>query len=132
AASARSHRAAPGRYPGQTPRRNVRLSRSGTLQVLVRLAPGAEHLQKRHIGRRRTDAWSTAPASPLQRSDVAPQAFHSSSHSSSSSSRSEEHTSELQSRENLVCRLLLDKKKNGYLCLAKHPQVITFEIGSSH
>src|SRR5690606_41624095 len=30
------------------------------------------------------------------------------------SSRSEEHTSELQSRENLVCRLLLEKKK-------KHP-----------
>src|SRR5690606_41700960 len=28
------------------------------------------------------------------------------------SPRSEEHTSELQSRENLVCRLLLEKKKN--------------------
>src|SRR5690606_42083179 len=28
-----------------------------------------------------------------------------------SDSRSEEHTSELQSRENLVCRLLLEKKK---------------------
>src|SRR5690606_40864567 len=27
--------------------------------------------------------------------------------------RSEEHTSELQSRENLVCRLLLEKKKRG-------------------
>src|SRR5690606_41160000 len=27
--------------------------------------------------------------------------------------RSEEHTSELQSRENLVCRLLLEKKKEG-------------------
>src|SRR5690606_39770747 len=27
-------------------------------------------------------------------------------------SRSEEHTSELQSRENLVCRLLLEKKKD--------------------
>src|SRR5690606_41125208 len=27
--------------------------------------------------------------------------------------RSEEHTSELQSRENLVCRLLLEKKKSG-------------------
>src|SRR5690606_41996143 len=27
--------------------------------------------------------------------------------------RSEEHTSELQSRENLVCRLLLEKKKYG-------------------
>src|SRR5690606_41544093 len=26
--------------------------------------------------------------------------------------RSEEHTSQLQSRENLVCRLLLEKKKN--------------------
>src|SRR5690606_41599494 len=29
----------------------------------------------------------------------------------SSPARSEEHTSELQSRENLVCRLLLEKKK---------------------
>src|SRR5690606_40735015 len=29
-----------------------------------------------------------------------------------SSYRSEEHTSELQSRENLVCRLLLEKKKH--------------------
>src|SRR5690606_39574917 len=29
----------------------------------------------------------------------------------SSAPRSEEHTSELQSRENLVCRLLLEKKK---------------------
>src|SRR5690606_41441558 len=29
--------------------------------------------------------------------------------------RSEEHTSELQSRENLVCRLLLEKKKIGIL-----------------
>src|SRR5690606_41456908 len=31
--------------------------------------------------------------------------------SRASSTRSEEHTSELQSRENLVCRLLLEKKK---------------------
>src|SRR5690606_40652890 len=30
------------------------------------------------------------------------------------SSRSEEHTSELQSRENLVCRLLIEKKKHNY------------------
>src|SRR5690606_39909078 len=30
---------------------------------------------------------------------------------SASGARSEEHTSELQSRENLVCRLLLEKKK---------------------
>src|SRR2546430_9596562 len=31
------------------------------------------------------------------------------------SRRSEEHTSELQSQSNLVCRLLLEKKKNCYL-----------------
>src|SRR2546430_12517068 len=30
----------------------------------------------------------------------------------SSSARSEEHTSELQSQSNIVCRLLLEKKKN--------------------
>src|SRR5947209_16949022 len=30
--------------------------------------------------------------------------------------RSEEHTSELQSRQYLVCRLLLEKKKNNHKC----------------
>src|SRR5207302_8902753 len=34
---------------------------------------------------------------------------------SSRGRRSEEHTSELQSRENLVCRLLLEKKNNSIL-----------------
>src|SRR5690606_41293718 len=34
--------------------------------------------------------------------------------SASLGTRSEEHTSELQSRENLVCRLLLEKKKGPY------------------
>src|SRR5207302_7795515 len=33
------------------------------------------------------------------------------SHIDKTDARSEEHTSELQSRENLVCRLLLEKKK---------------------
>src|SRR2546427_7576268 len=32
--------------------------------------------------------------------------------------RSEEHTSELQSQSNLVCRLLLEKKKNRHLPVA--------------
>src|SRR2546430_8160241 len=31
--------------------------------------------------------------------------------------RSEEHTSELQSQSNLVCRLLLEKKKNTSICI---------------
>src|SRR5256884_3685100 len=38
----------------------------------------------------------------------------SSSRSSAHRSRSEEHTSELQSRLHLVCRLLLEKKKKQY------------------
>src|SRR5690606_42143318 len=37
-----------------------------------------------------------------------------------SSLRSEEHTSELQSRENLVCRLLLEKKKKEILYPTRH------------
>src|SRR5690606_39956334 len=38
--------------------------------------------------------------------------------------RSEEHTSELQSRENLVCRLLLEKKKRAHRRLReRHAQV---------
>src|SRR5256886_13707023 len=35
--------------------------------------------------------------------------------------RSEEHTSELQSQSNLVCRLLLEKKKKKYRCLRLLP-----------
>src|SRR5436309_12420283 len=38
--------------------------------------------------------------------------------------RSEEHTSELQSRENLVCRLLLEKKKNNIDHKNRHPLTI--------
>src|SRR5260370_8136249 len=36
--------------------------------------------------------------------------------------RSEEHTSELQSHLNLVCRLLLEKKKNNHLTI-KHDHI---------
>src|SRR5258707_7152597 len=35
--------------------------------------------------------------------------------------RSEEHTSELQSRQYLVCRLLLEKKKHTYASTPPHP-----------
>src|SRR5688572_31271479 len=51
--------------------------------------------------------------------------FHSwlsprSSRRAGSGARSEEHTSELQSQSNLVCRLLLEKKKQHML--VRHPQ----------
>src|SRR3712207_8693120 len=42
-------------------------------------------------------------------------AASSASRPASSPSRSEEHTSELQSRQYLVCRLLLEKKKNKFV-----------------
>src|SRR2546430_7618968 len=38
--------------------------------------------------------------------------------------RSEEHTSELQSQSNLVCRLLLEKKKKHYHRLDRHVPAI--------
>src|SRR3712207_7495429 len=38
--------------------------------------------------------------------------------------RSEEHTSELQSRQYLVCRLLLEKKKNLYQLKSLNPRII--------
>src|SRR3712207_7951490 len=37
----------------------------------------------------------------------------------SAAARSEEHTSELQSRQYLVCRLLLEKKKQSSICPAR-------------
>src|SRR5207302_7803165 len=40
--------------------------------------------------------------------------------SMSNGERSEEHTSELQSRENLVCRLLLEKKKKPKMSELNH------------
>src|SRR5690606_40157702 len=46
---------------------------------------------------------------PLQRRQVLVEAAE---HLEDRLLRSEEHTSELQSRENLVCRLLLEKKKD--------------------
>src|SRR2546430_12468400 len=42
--------------------------------------------------------------------------------------RSEEHTSELQSQSNLVCRLLLEKKKNKKKCV---PMTTTYIHSSS-
>src|SRR2546430_7568221 len=43
-----------------------------------------------------------------------------------STTRSEEHTSELQSQSNLVCRLLLEKKKNEHSSLYKFSSIPPF------
>src|SRR5690606_40279033 len=66
------------------------LSLHDALPIYSRLLPKPEQLNE--SAARTAQAWAGKSALP-------------------SSLRSEEHTSELQSRENLVCRLLLEKKK---------------------
>src|SRR2546430_3754081 len=46
--------------------------------------------------------------------------------------RSEEHTSELQSQSNLVCRLLLEKKKSNYPRLPCYQRRTCLLISRSH
>src|SRR3712207_7941678 len=55
--------------------------------------------------RRASTTWSASPTTARRRVSPSPPG-------SARPSRSEEHTSELQSRQYLVCRLLLEKKKN--------------------
>src|SRR5690349_22404959 len=47
-----------------------------------------------------------------------------------SPARSEEHTSELQSRRDLVCRLLLEKKNIGYISLTNRQASICVDCAS--
>src|SRR4051812_49894306 len=65
------------------------------------------------------DLWSSLPARDFPN-------YPSGSWGSRGRGRSEEHTSELQSHVNLVCRLLLEKKKktiNSLPLSARHPSV---------
>src|SRR3712207_7708604 len=68
--------------------------------------PGARHRQPRlTLTRRQAVHWSASGGrTPVNVGEVAALA--------GVTVRSEEHTSELQSRQYLVCRLLLEKKKN--------------------
>src|SRR5690606_40304245 len=83
-------------------RRSFPTRRSSDLAKAV--APKA--METRPSGTRSSGGSARRPVIPMPRSWPG-------SHvdSRSGSARSEEHTSELQSRENLVCRLLLERKK---------------------
>src|SRR3712207_7884813 len=59
-------------------------------------------------------SWSTGTPKPVK--------YRSISARGNRSMRSEEHTSELQSRQYLVCRLLLEKKKE--LAHSLHPDIL--------
>src|SRR3712207_6923943 len=73
-----------------------------SLHDALPISPGAT-LPRRRAAARQSSACGARCGSPTRRtSPTAP----------ASSRRSEEHTSELQSRQYLVCRLLLEKKKD--------------------
>src|SRR2546427_9445963 len=59
-----------------------------------------------------TSTWTTSPRSPCAACSTAAREPSTPPPEPRIPSRSEEHTSELQSQSNLVCRLLLEKKKN--------------------
>src|SRR5204863_8209923 len=64
--------------------------------------------------------------------DLAARPQHLRQHAHVALDRSEEHTSELQSRRDLVCRLLLEKKKVGGQVWHSHHQLIFRGYDNSH
>src|SRR2546422_5132166 len=74
--------------------------------------------------RRDANAYVTLPAARVQVGSTLPD----SARGIATLARSEEHTSELQSRLHLVCRLLLEKKKITYLILMQLQQHIVLII----
>src|SRR3712207_7443998 len=61
------------------------------------------------------------PRRPAHPPGRGPRAGHPRGTTGTPAARSEEHTSELQSRQYLVCRLLLEKKKEDMNILSPHP-----------
>src|SRR5688500_19561471 len=76
-----------------------------SLHDALPICPGSPPRSRRPVRRSRRRAPTGAPPPSSSRSRPA-------ARRNPPSSRSEEHTSELQSPCNLVCRLLLEKKKN--------------------
>src|SRR5206468_8583892 len=73
-------------------------------------AASCAHVAQRRDSRLRSAVQTRRPQYPHAARCSAQASLPHTGHSSTSS-RSEEHTSELQSRSDLVCRLLLEKKK---------------------
>src|SRR5205085_7455659 len=71
------------------------------LDGVAAIVGGVEHLAREAVGHRLLAARARSAHNPADGERAAPLLR-----------RSEEHTSELQSQSNLVCRLLLEKKKN--------------------
>src|SRR5207302_2343057 len=84
--------------------------RNRAVGVVPARSPAAAHAARRHRIRFQRSAYDIR----RDRSEVLdlPRRDSADEEARVPGGRSEEHTSELQSRENLVCRLLLEKKKN--------------------
>src|SRR5690606_40199519 len=91
------------------------LSLHDALPISARLFSGARSSNLRGLcvttGFADSPQYTSAQASSAQAPLSTAGTCHPPNLASSPDRRSEEHTSELQSRENLVCRLLLEKKK---------------------
>src|SRR5207302_6893625 len=94
----------------------------GSASISVTLVPKAWKISANSI--------PTAPA-PMIASDAGAFSRNSASSEEMTVVRSEEHTSELQSRENLVCRLLLEKKKLAPVIMLHHPHTTLFILYTS-
>src|SRR3712207_7591889 len=92
--------------PRSTPFPYPPLFRSlGRAQLAARPVPGEQPVPRRQHERRREPHVGVWPELSRRHAVLDDRSDH---------RRSEEHTSELQSRQYLVCRLLLEKKKNIY------------------
>src|SRR5687767_15183764 len=90
-------------------------------------ADGAVHVAVPHRRRLRAGPVDGPDRSPQRRSELGP---HPGREVGAVAARSEEHTSELQSLAYLVCRLLLEKKKDGQV--AGQRQILRVLAGHSH
>src|SRR5690606_39863284 len=98
------------RPPRATPFPYTTLFRSSPLALRTFPGQPSEYAGKRGAGTGAGQAcWSTAAQRMAEPSDLSPTIVETLYYEALT--RSEEHTSELQSRENLVCRLLLENKK---------------------
>src|SRR2546426_9038860 len=88
------------------------------------LFPYTTLFRSRRAGRGGADGWGARPVSRLSPAGLS---HHRDLRPGCAQNRSEEHTSELQSPCNLVCRLLLEKKKKELNLL---PRAITYSIDS--
>src|SRR5712691_8034160 len=93
----------------ESPLRTWRLSTVTT--VAPRMAPGIEPMPPRMIMARTPIDSMNVKDSGLMKICLAEKRTPTAPANEAPQARSEEHTSELQSQSNLVCRLLLEKKK---------------------